>query len=79
MLRNFEIYDNSIFLNELGFLGFFKVSWGIQRRIVGFGSRGHVQSPEIIEMRVFGFSHKQKSYKLKLKQNITELLSILFP
>ena len=45
------------------FQGFFLIVCrypGVSKdEIIGFGSRGHVQNPEIMEMRVFGFSHKQ--------------------
>ena len=51
----------------------------IKELVLGLGDT--CRNPEVVEIRSFGFSHKQiESDNFKSKQNnITELLSISFP
>ena len=56
--RKFEMYKQYISRNDISW-----IVWSLlgspKIKMIGLGSHGHVQNPEIIEMRSFGFPHTQ--------------------
>lgn len=78
-----EVSQHNMSSNDLGLLGFVKVPWGPKDKISGFGAqRDTSRNPKILNMRVFGSSHKQieKSLESKMQQNnSTELSTISCP
>ena len=74
------IFKKDSFKRFQGFSGFVKGILVSRKTKLVLGAGDTSSNPEIIEMRVFGFSHEQiESYKFNSNQNnITELLSISF-